>query len=167
MASLYDLPDIARRWTREINLGFCVVFVIRIGSLRYSRIRRVAEKHVTRGWLFPNRIGIGMKNQHLTTIFTNSPCNTTFRVCYKYMDKFVTSKVQTYQKNHGKGCMHHRYEPYPTKGGNDKTSLNDRAPTTLTRRTLTRHLLNTLCDESNPITHSDIGLRSGQSSGSA
>jgi hypothetical protein len=81
----------------------------------------------------------------------------------QYMDKFVT-KVQTYQNNRGKECMHHRYEPYPTKGANDTTSLNGGASKRPTQRALTRHLLNTLCDESNPITHSDIGLRSGQSS---
>lgn len=79
------------------------------------------------------------------------------------MDKFVTSKKPTYQKSHRKESVCHKYEPYPTKCVNDALDPNNGASNlkVYTQRTLTQHLLNTLMDKSNPITHSDIGLRSG------
>jgi hypothetical protein len=86
--------------------------------------------------------------------------STSFTLEATYMDKFVISRGSTYQKDNRKDSVHHRYEPYPTKDTNNASS-NDGASRTPTRRTLTRHLLNTLSDELNPITHSDIGLRSG------
>ncbi|KAI0004907.1 hypothetical protein BJV74DRAFT_805649 [Russula compacta] len=78
------------------------------------------------------------------------------------MDKFVTSKKSTYQKSHRKESVRHKYEPNPTKCVSDALDSNNGASNlkVYTQRTLTQHLLNTLTDESNPITHSDIGLRS-------
>jgi len=72
------------------------------------------------------------------------------------MDKFVISTRPTYEKSRSKECVHERYEPYPpTKSTSDRGDSNCSASKTHTQRTLTRHLLNTLADESNPITHSD------------
>ncbi|KAI0251295.1 hypothetical protein BJV78DRAFT_1275395 [Lactifluus subvellereus] len=85
------------------------------------------------------------------------------------MDKFVTvtSKKPTHDKNNGKEGVHRRYNPYPLKDTSDTGGPNKGGGSKSCAKTLTRHLLNTLSDESNPITHSDIGLRSGQSDGRA
>jgi len=74
------------------------------------------------------------------------------------MDKFVIYKKQTHQKSHSKERVDHKYEPYPKK---DTRGPNSVASKACIQRTLTQHLLNTLTDESNPITHSDIESRSG------
>ncbi|KAI9512247.1 hypothetical protein F5148DRAFT_59582 [Russula earlei] len=74
------------------------------------------------------------------------------------MDRFVVSQNPAYKKNHGKNSVDNKYEPYdPSSTGSSNGGSVSKA---CTQRTLTRHLLNTLTDESNPITHSDIGIRS-------
>ncbi|KAH9977893.1 BRCT domain-containing protein [Lactifluus volemus] len=76
------------------------------------------------------------------------------------MDKFVTSGQPTHNRNYGKEGVHHRYSPYTGKDANDTGGSNNNGRSKTCAKTLTRHLLTTLKDESNPITHSDIGLRS-------
>ncbi|KAF8272539.1 hypothetical protein EI94DRAFT_302066 [Lactarius quietus] len=65
----------------------------------------------------------------------------------------MSSENLTQDKSHRKECVQRRYNPYPLK--DTRSSSSDGSKTTLTK-----HLLQTLSDESNPITHSDIGLRS-------
>ena len=62
----------------------------------------------------------------------------------------MSSVNQTQDKSHRKERVQCRYNPYPLKATSSDCT-----------KTLTKHLLETLADESNPITHSDIGLRSG------
>ncbi|KAI0268374.1 hypothetical protein BC834DRAFT_689456 [Gloeopeniophorella convolvens] len=103
------------------------------------------------------------------------------------MDRFVNAHKSTHEKRNGKVRASQRYSPYSVESSNDKaehpliypqpsgSTLTGYAghvnsfpnaqalksgEAKLSTTTLTRHLLNTLADESNPITHSDIGLRS-------
>ncbi|KAI9466908.1 hypothetical protein BJY52DRAFT_1235166 [Lactarius psammicola] len=68
----------------------------------------------------------------------------------------MSSEDLTQDQSHRKERVQRRYNPYLLKdargssGGGSKTCI----------KTLTKHLLQTLSDDSNPITHSDIGLRS-------
>lgn len=62
----------------------------------------------------------------------------------------------TQDKSHRKERVQRRYNPYPLKDTRDSSSDGTKTCT----KTLTKHLLQTLTDDSNPITHSDIGLRS-------
>ncbi|KAH9966056.1 hypothetical protein BC827DRAFT_1259180 [Russula dissimulans] len=73
------------------------------------------------------------------------------------MDKFVIYKKPTHQESHSKETVDHKCVPYPKK---DPRGSNGVVSKACIQRTLTQHLLNTLMDESNPITHSDIGSRS-------
>jgi hypothetical protein len=80
------------------------------------------------------------------------------------MDKFVTSRQPTHDRNDGKAGVHRRYSSYPGKGASNPSRTggpNNNGGSKTCTKTLTRHLLTTLKHESNPITHSDIGLRSG------
>lgn len=62
----------------------------------------------------------------------------------------MSSENLTQNQSHRKERVQRRYNPYHLKdtSGGSKT------------KSLTRHLLQTLTEDSNPITHSDIGLRS-------
>ncbi|KAH8999221.1 hypothetical protein EDB92DRAFT_942410 [Lactarius akahatsu] len=62
----------------------------------------------------------------------------------------MNSENLTQNQSHRKERLQRRYNPYLLKdtSGGSKT------------KSLTRHLLQTLTEDSNPITHSDIGLRS-------
>jgi hypothetical protein len=77
------------------------------------------------------------------------------------MDKFVTvtSRKPTHDRNYKND---RRHNPYPLRDTGDTGGPNEGGGSKSCAKTLTRHLLNTLKDTSNPITHSDIGLRSGQ-----
>jgi hypothetical protein len=70
----------------------------------------------------------------------------------------MSSENPTQDKSHRKERVQRRYNPYPLKDTKDSSSDGTKTCT----KTLTKHLLKTLTDDSNPITHSDIGLRSGQ-----
>ena len=71
----------------------------------------------------------------------------------------MSSENPTQDKSHRnlKERVQRRYNPYTLK--DTRGSSSDGSTRT---KTLTKHLLQTLTEDSNPITHSDIGLRSGQ-----
>jgi len=70
----------------------------------------------------------------------------------------MSSENLTQDQSHRKERVQRRYNPYLLKDTRCSSSGGSKTCT----KTLTKHLLQTLTDDSNPITHSDIGLRSGQ-----
>lgn len=80
---------------------------------------------------------------------------------FTVVSKSSALRKRTDEKQHVQTTKYHPYKRQPAQGKQDDKevlSLADSKPST---SAITKFLLATLADQSNPITHSDIGERSG------